>query len=100
MEQSEIRGRRTRNPGLRGVYHRARIRVTRWLHPGYAASPAQSTRGTHHEATDDTERSQPQSLGRTGAAYLRHHDAGANQGELREGRGATGARAFFSPVEP
>jgi hypothetical protein len=24
-------------PGLRGVYHRARIRATRWLHPGYGA---------------------------------------------------------------
>jgi hypothetical protein len=37
MERSEIRDCLVacENPGLRGVYHRARIRATRWLHPGY-----------------------------------------------------------------
>jgi hypothetical protein len=25
-------------PGFRGVYHRARIRATRWLMPGYGAA--------------------------------------------------------------
>ena len=32
----EIRDSRDAGPGLRGVYHRARIRATRWLHPGYS----------------------------------------------------------------
>ena len=35
MERSAIRGRRRVSPGFRGVYHRARIRATRWRHPGY-----------------------------------------------------------------
>jgi hypothetical protein len=37
VERSETRGLRQcfENPGLRGVYPRARIRATRWLHPGY-----------------------------------------------------------------
>jgi len=30
-----IRGRRRVSPGFRGACHRARIRATRWLHPGY-----------------------------------------------------------------
>src|SRR5260370_33446615 len=66
---------------------------------GYAVSLAIQRRN-HHETTDDPERSQPQSSGRARAAYLRHDDAGANQGELREGRGAAGTGAFLSPVEP
>src|SRR5260370_375918 len=40
MERSAIRGCLARGqtyPALRGVYHRARIRATRWLHPGYLA---------------------------------------------------------------
>src|SRR6202795_3950525 len=37
MERSEIRDfRRVYGaPGLRGACHRARVRATRWLHPGY-----------------------------------------------------------------
>jgi len=35
MERSEIRDRRRVIPGFRGACHRARIRATRWLHPGY-----------------------------------------------------------------
>jgi hypothetical protein len=35
MERSAIRGRRCVSPGFRGACHRARIRATRWLHPGY-----------------------------------------------------------------
>src|SRR6266567_836336 len=35
MERSAIQDRRRVSPGFRGVYHRARIRATRWLHPGY-----------------------------------------------------------------
>ncbi len=36
MERSEIRDSRDAGPGLRGACHRARIRATRWLHPGYS----------------------------------------------------------------
>src|ERR1700704_5334802 len=37
MEPSAIRGHcRVLFPDLRGACHRARIRATRWLHPGYA----------------------------------------------------------------
>src|SRR5665647_1144386 len=32
-----------RFPGLRGACHRARIRATRWLHPGYKADEARVT---------------------------------------------------------
>src|SRR4051812_38103900 len=38
MKRSAIRGRSSRiseSPGLRRACHRARIRATRWLHPGY-----------------------------------------------------------------
>ena len=38
MERRAIRDglkRGTSGPGLRGACHRARIRATRWLHPGY-----------------------------------------------------------------
>ena len=38
MERSAIRGRSRHGesgPGFRGACHRARIRATRWLHPGY-----------------------------------------------------------------
>ena len=38
-------------PGLRGACHRARIRATRWLHPGYSgpiAIIAQSGEGGRH----------------------------------------------------
>src|SRR5882724_6352463 len=38
MERSEIRDSRDAGPGLRGACHRARIRATRWLHPGYSRS--------------------------------------------------------------
>ena len=34
-----IRGRRRVIPGFRGVYHRARIRATRWLNPSYLLNP-------------------------------------------------------------
>src|SRR6266576_3494428 len=34
MERSAIRDRRRVIPGFRGACHRARIRATRWLHPG------------------------------------------------------------------
>src|SRR5258705_13855096 len=34
MERTEIRGPRRVIPGFRGACHRARIRATRWLHPG------------------------------------------------------------------
>jgi hypothetical protein len=45
IKRSEIRGHRptgSAGPGFRGVYHRARIRATRWLHPGYDAGFASS----------------------------------------------------------
>jgi hypothetical protein len=37
MERNDIREshKRTSRSGLRGACHRARIRATRWLHPGY-----------------------------------------------------------------
>jgi uncharacterized protein len=35
MQRSAIRDRRRASPGFRGACHRARIRATRWLHPGY-----------------------------------------------------------------
>src|SRR5712672_2292003 len=35
MERSAIRDRRRVILGFRGACHRARIRATRWLHPGY-----------------------------------------------------------------
>ena len=57
-------------------------------------------RGTRHETTDDPERSEPQSSGRAGAAYLRNDDARANQGKLRAARGGARARARLSPIEP
>ena len=42
MERSEIRESRDAGPGLRGACHRARIRATRWLHPGYSRVICQS----------------------------------------------------------
>src|SRR5258707_3837165 len=32
-------------PGFRGACHRARIRATRWLHPGYACCSARRASG-------------------------------------------------------
>jgi hypothetical protein len=37
-------------PGFRGACHRARIRATRWLHPGYA-SRNDALRATFHQQT-------------------------------------------------
>src|SRR5260370_7472869 len=70
------------------------------LHPGYGDSPAPINKRKHHETTDDSERTQPQPSRRAGAAYLRHHDAFADQGELREGRWPSGAGTCLSPIEP
>src|SRR5258708_18692669 len=35
MQRSAIRDRRRASPGFRGACHRARIRATRWINPGY-----------------------------------------------------------------
>jgi hypothetical protein len=40
MARSEIRVCVMFTPGFRGACHRARIRATRWLHPGYSAKRA------------------------------------------------------------
>src|ERR1700676_3105156 len=53
-----------------------------------------------HETPDDPERSQPQSSGGAGAAYLRDDHAGADQGKLRAACGAAQTHAVVSSVEP
>ena len=53
MERSAIRDRSLSGemvPGFRGACHRARIRATRWLHPGYSRRRALVQRQPHQVA--------------------------------------------------
>src|SRR4029077_10452936 len=56
-------------------------------------------RKARHETSDDSQRPKPQSAWRARAAYLRHHDACADQGGLRARGSEARSDDFVPPVQ-
>jgi hypothetical protein len=107
MQRSEIQDLdRWSVPGLRGACHRARIRATRWLHPGYGAilknrDRGLSFRGGRRHATTRLHRA---SRRRGGDLAVRHPRARARQVHRCAPEGQACLRENFSsrrsgPVE-